>query len=78
MDGCSAHDIEKLEKVQFSAARIFTDLPIFTSRKSLYTGWQTYQNRGYAAAKMFKIYKRNNSDTPFSWEHNEMYNISLL
>ena len=37
-DGCFAHDIEKLEKVQISAARIFTDLPIFTSRESLYTG----------------------------------------
>ena len=40
-----AHDIEKLEKVQVSAARIVTGLPIFASRESLYipTGWQTLQ-----------------------------------
>ena len=46
-DGGSAHDIEKLEKVQLSAARIVIGLPIFTSRESLYTetGWQTLQNR---------------------------------
>ena len=39
-DGCSAHDIEK---VQVSAARIVTGLPIFAFRESLYTetGWQT-------------------------------------
>ena len=59
-DGCSAHDIEKLEKVQLSAARIVTGLPIFASRESLYTetGWQTLQNRRYAAkmTTMFKIY----------------------
>ena len=60
LDGCSAHDIEKLEKVQLSAARIVTGLPIFASRESLYTetGWQTLQNRRYAAKMitMFKIY----------------------
>ena len=36
-DVCSAHDIEMLEKVRLSAARIVTGLPIFTSRESLYT-----------------------------------------
>ena len=59
-DGCSARDIEKLEKVQLSAARIVTGLPIFTSRESLYTetGWQTLQNRRYIAkmVAMFKIH----------------------
>ena len=46
-DGCSAHDIEKFEKVQLSAARIVTGLPIFAYRESLYTetGLQTLQNR---------------------------------
>ena len=48
-DDCPAHDIEKLEKVQLSAARIVTGLPIFTFRESLYTGWDTLQNRRYAA-----------------------------
>ena len=38
-DGCSAQDIEKLEKVQLSAARIVTGLPIFASRESLYTDY---------------------------------------
>ena len=37
-DGCSAHDIVKLEKVQLSVARIVTGLPIFTSRESVNTG----------------------------------------
>ena len=59
-DGCSAYDIEKLEKVQLSAARIATGLLIFASRESIYTetGWQTLQNRRYAAKMitMFKIY----------------------
>ena len=36
-DGCSAQDIEKLEKVQLSAARIVTSLPIFAHRESHYT-----------------------------------------
>ena len=50
-DCCSAHDIEKLEKLQLSAARIVTGFPIFTSRESLSTetGWQTLQNRRYTA-----------------------------
>ena len=50
-DGCSTHDIEKLEKVQLSAARIITGLPIFASSESFYTetSWQTLQNRRYAA-----------------------------
>ena len=57
-DGCFAHDIENLEKVQLSAARIVTGLPSFKSRESLYTetGWQTLQNRHYTA-KMVKISK---------------------
>ena len=64
-DGCSAHDIEKLEKVQLSAARIFTGLPIFTSRESLYTetGWQTLQNRRYIA-KMVTMFKIHNGGAP--------------
>ena len=39
----SAHVIEKLEKVQLSAARIVTGLAVFVSRESLCTktGWQT-------------------------------------
>ena len=45
-DGCFANDIEKLEKVQLSAARIVTGLPIFASREYLYTEIIT----------MFKIY----------------------
>ena len=41
------HDIEKLGKVQLSAARIVTGLPIFASRESPYTetGWQTLQKQ---------------------------------
>ena len=55
-DGCYARDIEKIEKVQLSAARIVTGLPIFTSRESLYIGQQTEQNRRYAA-KMITMFK---------------------
>lgn len=42
--GCS---LAKLEQVQFSAARIVTDLPIFASKDSLYfeTGWSTLSSR---------------------------------
>ena len=64
----NTHDIEKLEKVQLSAARIVTGLPIFASRESLYTekGWQTLQNRHYAAKMlaMFNIY--NGYAPPYS------------
>ena len=35
-DGCSAHDIVKPEKVQLSAARLVTGLPISASRENLY------------------------------------------
>ena len=59
-DGCSAHDLEILGKVQLSAVSIVTGLSLFASRESLYTetGWHTFQNRRYAAKKltMFKIY----------------------
>ena len=80
-DGCSAHDIDKLEKVQLSAARILTGLPIFASRESIYTetGWQTLQNRRYAAKMitMFKIY--NGYAPPFlmisSQTNMEMYPV---
>ena len=44
-DGCSAHDIERLEKVQLSASRIVTGLPIFASRESTYTETNFHGNR---------------------------------
>ena len=54
-----------LEKVQLSAARIVTGLPIFTSRESFYTetGWQTLQNRSYIA-KMVTMFKIHNGGAP--------------
>ena len=55
-DSCFARDIQKDWK---STGRIVTGLPpIFTSRESLYLGWQTLQNRRYAAemVTMFKIH----------------------
>ena len=58
-------DIEMLEKVQLSAARIVTGLPIFTSTESLYTetGWQPLQNRRYTA-KMVTMFKIHNGVAP--------------
>ena len=78
-----AYDIEKLEKVQLSAARIVTGFPMLASRESLYakTGWQTWQNRRYAAKMitMFKIYNGCappylNDITPDKHENISRYN----
>ena len=46
--------MKNLEKVQLSAARVVLGLHIVTSRETLYTetGWQTLQNRRYAAKKV--------------------------
>ena len=63
MDDCSANYIEKLENVQSNIVRIFSGLPIFTSRESLFTGWQTLQNRRYAA-KMVTLFIIHNGGAP--------------
>ena len=45
--GCSKADGDKLQKVQFEAARIVTGMPLFASRDSLYfeTGWEKLKDR---------------------------------
>ena len=42
-DGCCSRDADKLEQLQFEAARIITGLPKFASKESLYfeIGWET-------------------------------------
>lgn len=64
-DGCSKYDAEKLEKVQLTAARIVTGLPIFVSRDALYseTGWETLKHRRYIA-KMTTLYKIHTGRAP--------------
>ena len=64
-DGCSVQDTEKLEKVQLTAARIVTGLPIFASKESLYfeTGWETLKTRRYVA-KMITMFKINTRNVP--------------
>ena len=46
-DGCCSRDADKLEQLQFEAARIITVLPKFVSKESLYfeTGWETLSCR---------------------------------
>jgi hypothetical protein len=46
-DECCSRDADKLEQLQFEAARIITGLPKFASKESLYfeTGWETLSCR---------------------------------
>mgnify|MGYP002634107685 CR=1 FL=1 len=46
-DGCCVRDSEKIERLQFEAARIITGLPQFASIESLLfeTGWETLSSR---------------------------------
>ena len=46
-DGCCSRDADKLEQLQFEAARIIIGLPKFASKESLYfeTGWETLSCR---------------------------------
>lgn len=64
-DGCSQHDIDKLEKVQLYAARIVTGLPIIASKTSLYfeTGWETLSARRMTS-KLTTMYKIHNKCVP--------------
>ena len=44
-DGCCSRDADKLEQLQFEAARIITGLPKFASKESVYfeTGWDHFK-----------------------------------
>ncbi|KAK3099985.1 hypothetical protein FSP39_012969 [Pinctada imbricata] len=64
-DGCSLSDCEKLEKIQYQAARIVTGLPLFASIDSLFleTGWDSLKNRR-EKRKLSLFYKIENGLTP--------------
>ena len=64
-DGCNSFDSDLLEKVQLSAARIITGLPILASRDSLYleTGLEPLNSRR-TTAKLVTMYKIHNNEVP--------------
>ena len=64
-DGCNMFDMERLEKVQLSAARIVTGLPILASTDSLYTetGWESLVSRRNKA-KLITMFKIHTNQVP--------------
>ena len=62
-DGCSIELTDKIEKVQFEAARIVTGLPRYASRDSLLfeTEWQLLKDRRTCRklSLFYKIYNKN-------------------
>ena len=53
-------------KKDWKSTRIVNGLPILTSRESLYIGWQTLQNRRYAA-EMVTMFKIHDGSAPTKW-----------
>lgn len=64
-DGCNMFDMERLEKVQLSAARIVTGLPILASTESLYTetGLESLISRRNKA-KLITMFKIHTNQVP--------------
>ena len=64
-DGCTEADSDKLEKIQYQAARIVTGLPLFASIDSLLseTGWESLKSRR-ERRKLSLFYKIQNDLTP--------------
>ena len=64
-DGCTLADSERLEKVQFEAARIVTGLPSYASRESLLfeTGWELLKERR-ERKKLITFYKIHHNIAP--------------
>lgn len=64
-DGCNMFDMDRLEKVQLSAARIVTGLPILASTESLYTetGWEPLVSRRNKA-KLITMFKIHTNQVP--------------
>ena len=65
-DGCSLDLADKLEKVQFEAARIVTGLPRYAARESLSfeTGWPLLKERR-TCRKLSLFYKIYHKNAPF-------------
>ena len=64
-DGCNETDANRLEQIQFNAARIVTGIPIFASLNSLYfeSGWETLAQRR-KTKKLSLMYKIINEESP--------------
>ena len=64
-DGCTLADSERLEKVQFEAARIVTGLPSYASRESLLfeSGWELLKERR-ERKKLITFYKIHHNIAP--------------
>lgn len=64
-DGCSEYDFNKIEQIQYEAARIVSGLPKFASIESLYfeTGWEPLNSRR-RRRKLNMFYKIHNRNCP--------------
>jgi hypothetical protein len=64
-DGCSQQDSADLEKLKIEAGRIVTGLPLFTSRKSIYsaTGSELLSDRR-RVRRLSLFYSIHNKSTP--------------
>ena len=64
-DNCGNQNAEKLEKLQLSAARVITGLPIYTKKDFIYTelGWEMLSTRRHIR-KLSLFYKVKNNNVP--------------
>ena len=69
-NGCTERDSDRLEKVQLTAARVVTVMPLYSSRQSLYidTGWELLSTRR-KNKRLCLMYKNINDSVPSYLSH---------